>query len=108
MKKILLAMLRENPKDSEGWWKPKELAVILIPQFAYGRLLFLKMESNIYRPLRKLLKEGLVMKSFRRRGNMGLIAYRLTEKGRNVALHLKEQLIKSMQEWRPLINSNQP
>lgn len=97
-------MLRENPKDGEGWWKPKELAVIVIPQFRYGRLHFLKMESNIYRPLRKLLKGGLVEKSRRRMNSMGITAYKLTEEGRNVALHLKQQLIRTMQEWSPLIS----
>jgi hypothetical protein len=108
MRKILLTMLHENPNDTEGWWKPVELARILIPQYRYGvgHPHFLKMESNIYRPLRKLQNEGFVEKSWHRVDRLGMIAYRLTEKGRNEASYLRQRIIKLIEEWKPLVNSN--
>jgi DNA-binding PadR family transcriptional regulator len=62
------------------------------------------MESTIYRPLRKLQNEGFVEKSWHRVDRLGMVAYRLTEKGKDEALRLEQQIIKLIEEWKPLVN----
>jgi len=109
-KKILLVILCKKPprvgRYSFGeWWSPIQLAYYVKPS-AVGRSLKHLYDSSIYRCLSGLVRDGYLEKDRRIGPYQGCYVFRLTEKGRDKATSLREEITTFIKEWEPLIRDH--
>ncbi|MEM2338471.1 MAG: hypothetical protein QXP06_07765, partial [Candidatus Bathyarchaeia archaeon] len=96
MKKILVVML----KDSDEWWQPLDIVKAIKPEYQSKKYLY---DREFYRILSTLAENGYLIKEKRPGPYKGRRIFKLSEKGKEKALQIKQQVTSFMEEWQPII-----